>query len=57
MRFLLTRIKVLTEPRGAVAAAAILHLKLPRSLKNVGVILSGGNVDLPFLAGVCQEAA
>ncbi len=57
MRFLLTRMKLLTEPSGAVAAAAVLHGKLPRDLKNVGVVLSGGNVDLPFLAGVCQEAA
>ncbi len=57
MRFLLTRMKLLTEPSGAVAAAAVLHGKLPRNLKNVGVILSGGNVDLPFLAGICQKAA
>ena len=53
MRFLLSRMKLLTEPSGAVAAAALLHKKLPPDLKSVGVILSGGNVDLDALAQIC----
>ena len=57
MRFLLTRTKLLTEPSGAVAAAAVLHGKLPRDVKRVGIILSGGNVDLSLLASICKEAA
>jgi threo-3-hydroxy-L-aspartate ammonia-lyase len=57
MRFLLTRMKMLVEPSGVVAAAALLHGKLPRNLKRVGVILSGGNVDLSVLADICREAA
>ncbi len=56
MRFLLTRMKLLVEPSGAVAAAAVLHGKLPGAFKRVGMILSGGNVDLPVLAGICKEA-
>ncbi len=52
MRFLLTRMKILVEPSGAVAAAAVLHHKLPRGIKTVGIILSGGNVDLDVLAEV-----
>lgn len=49
MAFLLTRLKLLVEPSGAVAAAAVLHRKLPAGLRSVGVILSGGNVDLELL--------
>lgn len=57
MRFLLSRTKLLAEPSGAVAAAAVLHRKLPSPVRSVGVILSGGNVDLPLLANICSEAA
>jgi len=53
VRFLLSRMKLLTEPSGAVAAAALLHKKLPADLQSVGVILSGGNVDLDVLAQIC----
>jgi threonine dehydratase len=48
MRFLLTRMKLLAEPSGAVAAAALFHHKLPPGLGKTGVIVSGGNVDLEF---------
>jgi threonine dehydratase len=50
MKFLLTRMKIVVEPSGAVAAAALLSGKLPKNLKSVGVILSGGNVDMEQLA-------
>ncbi|HWQ55326.1 MAG TPA: threonine/serine dehydratase [Bryobacteraceae bacterium] len=46
MRFLLARLKILVEPSGAAAAAAALAGKLPKDVRSVGVILSGGNVDL-----------
>lgn len=49
MKFLLTRMKLLVEPSGAVAAAAVLFGKLPPGIGRVGVILSGGNTDLAFL--------
>jgi threonine dehydratase len=48
MTFLLTRMKMLVEPSGAVAAAALFHRKLPEGLGRTGVIVSGGNVDLEF---------
>jgi threonine dehydratase len=48
MIFLLTRMKMLVEPSGAVAAAALFHHKLPEGLGKTGVIVSGGNVDLEF---------
>lgn len=56
MRFLLTRLKLLVEPSGAVAAAAALHKKLSFPSQRIGVILSGGNVDLPLLADIAREA-
>jgi threonine dehydratase len=57
MRFLLTRMKMLVEPSGAVAAAAVLHRKLPADIRSVGVIISGGNVDLDVLSEICREAS
>ncbi len=49
MKFLLTRLKILVEPSGAVTAAAALSGKLPAGLGRVGLVLSGGNVDLDVL--------
>jgi threonine dehydratase len=49
MRLLLTRMKILVEPSGAVAAAAVLHRKLPQDLGRTGIIISGGNVDSDVL--------
>jgi threonine dehydratase len=49
VRFILTRMKILVEPSGAAAAAAVLHGKLPPDIRSVGVILTGGNVDLEVL--------
>jgi threonine dehydratase len=56
MAFLLSRMKILTEPSGAVAAAAVLHRKLPKEVKSAGVILSGGNIDFDLLAEICSRA-
>lgn len=51
LRFLLLRAKILVEPTGAVAAAAVLSGKLPVPKgARVGVVLSGGNVDPQTLA-------
>jgi threonine dehydratase len=55
LRFLLFRAKVLVEPTGAVAAAAVHAGKLPLERgARVGVVLSGGNVDPSLLADVIQ---
>jgi threonine dehydratase len=51
-KFLLTRMKILVEPSGAVSAAAVLFKKLPPGLGRVGVVLSGGNVDYEVLASL-----
>jgi threonine dehydratase len=42
-------LKILIEPSSAVPLAAILEGKLPVAGKSVGIILSGGNVDLDNL--------
>lgn len=49
LRFMLERMKVLVEPSGAVGAAALFHHKYNFTGQRVGVILSGGNVDLAKL--------
>ena len=52
VRFLLTRMKILVEPSGAVCAAAVLFHKLPPDVQRVGIVITGGNVDLDYLAGL-----
>jgi threonine dehydratase len=37
--------------------AALLHGKLPAGIRRVGVILTGGNVDLEFLARLAADTA
>jgi threonine dehydratase len=50
VKFLLTRLKILVEPSGAVAAAAALFGKLPGDVHSAGIVVSGGNVDFEQLA-------
>lgn len=53
VRVLAQRTKLLVEPSGALGIAALLESKLPAGSR-VGVILSGGNVDMETLK-VCLE--
>jgi threonine dehydratase len=46
MRFFLTKMKLVVEPSGAASTAAV--PKLPPGINKVGVIVSGGNVDLNY---------
>ena len=46
MRFLWERMKLVVEPTGALATAGLLSGRLDTRGARVGVILSGGNVDL-----------
>jgi threonine dehydratase len=41
--------KTLVEPSGAAGAAAVFHRKFDFKGRRVGVLLSGGNVDLSKL--------
>jgi threonine dehydratase len=55
IRFMLFRMKLLVEPSGAAAAAAVFFNKLPEAMQRVGVILSGGNIDSDLLAQLLTE--
>jgi threo-3-hydroxy-L-aspartate ammonia-lyase len=46
MRFVWERVKIVIEPSSAVAVAPVLTGKIDARSKRVGIILSGGNVDL-----------
>jgi threonine dehydratase len=45
MRFLFERMKVVVEPSGAIALAALLAGRLELAGARVGVVVSGGNID------------
>lgn len=50
MFFLWERMKIVVEPTGALAACALLEKKLDAKGCRVGVMISGGNVDLAWAA-------
>jgi threonine dehydratase len=50
MRFFAERMKMIVEPTGCLAAAAVLNKVIPVEGKRVGVLVSGGNVDLARFA-------
>jgi threo-3-hydroxy-L-aspartate ammonia-lyase len=52
VRFLGDRMKVVAEPSGAAATAALLAGAVPAEGARVGVVLSGGNVGLDRLASL-----
>ena len=52
MFFLWERMKIVVEPTGALAAAALLEKKLDAKGRRVGVVLSGGNADIKALAAM-----
>jgi threonine dehydratase len=59
MRAVWERMKIVIEPSAAVPVAALLEKKCDAEGKRIGVILSGGNVDLdrlPWMQGVGQVA-
>lgn len=55
LRFILFRMKLLVEPTGVLAAAAVLFDKLPPNIRRIGVVLSGGNIDADALAGIVKQ--
>jgi len=52
MRFLLERMKLVVDPTGALAAAGVLSGAVDVRDRRVGIILSGGNVDLKAMAAL-----
>lgn len=55
LRLLLEAGKILAEPAGAVALAALLHGKVPAPVPPVVAVVSGGNVGLDRLRGLLEE--
>lgn len=54
MRFAFEELKIVVEPGGAVALAAILSGKVPAFGRTVACVLSGGNVDPVLFAEIIQ---
>ncbi|MBI3913816.1 MAG: threo-3-hydroxy-L-aspartate ammonia-lyase [Chloroflexi bacterium] len=54
VRFVLTRMKLVVEPTGAVPIAAVMVNRIPRKLKRVGVIVSGGNIGAELLGAIMR---
>jgi threonine dehydratase len=52
MRFLWERMKLVVEPTGALAAAGVLSKQIDVRNRRVGIVLSGGNVDLKAAAAL-----
>jgi threonine dehydratase len=54
MRFFAERMKLVVEPTGCLGAAALLQGVVAAAGQRVGVIVSGGNVDLVRYAGLLE---
>ncbi len=52
---MLEKEKTLTEGAGAVAAAAVLNKKVPLRGKKLGVLISGGNIDVTLLSRIIER--
>jgi threonine dehydratase len=52
MRILWERMKLVVEPTGALATAGVLKGAIDVRDRRVGIILSGGNVDLKAVAAL-----
>jgi threonine dehydratase len=55
LKFLLLRLKILVEPTGAVAPAAVFQKLVGPPGAKVGVIISGGNMDAELLARLLDQ--
>ncbi|MFC0348609.1 threo-3-hydroxy-L-aspartate ammonia-lyase [Undibacterium danionis] len=55
MKFFASRMKLMVEPTGCLAAALALSGALDIKGKRVGVIISGGNIDLSRFAKLIQD--
>ncbi|RQS86626.1 threo-3-hydroxy-L-aspartate ammonia-lyase [Burkholderia seminalis] len=57
MRFFATRMKIVVEPTGCLAFAAARRMKDALQGKRVGVVISGGNVDLENFCALVSTPA
>ena len=52
MAFMATRLKLVVEPTGCLGFAAARHMKAELKGKRIGVLVSGGNVDMAQFANL-----
>ncbi|CAB3751861.1 serine dehydratase [Burkholderia sp. MSh2] len=57
MRFFATRMKIVVEPTGCLSFAAVRRMKDALRGKRVGVVISGGNVDLENFCSLVSAPA
>ncbi|AWV03936.1 threo-3-hydroxy-L-aspartate ammonia-lyase [Burkholderia sp. JP2-270] len=57
MRFFATRMKIVVEPTGCLSFAAVRRMKDQLHGKRVGVVISGGNVDLENFCALVSASA
>ena len=57
MRFFAERMKMVVEPTGCLAAAAVFARRFDIAGKRIGIVLSGGNVALPAYADFITKGA
>jgi threonine dehydratase len=55
MRFVWERMKLVVEPTGVLALAAAMEGKVGVTGRRVGLVLSGGNVDLTTALALFDE--
>lgn len=55
MHFFWERMKIVVEPTGALGAAAVMEGLIPGQNQRIGVVISGGNVDLGRAATLFKE--
>jgi threonine dehydratase len=55
VRFAFETLKLVVEPGGAAGLAAVLSGKLATKDRNIGIVLSGGNVDPALFADILTE--
>ncbi len=53
--FLLEKQKIVVEGAGAVGVAALMHSKIKEEGKKVGVVISGGNIDVGMLSVIIEK--
>lgn len=55
IRFAFRNLKLVVEPGGAVALAAVLSGKLPTAGRTTAIVVSGGNIDVDLFAAIQTE--